>query len=270
MEFGFEKYGFVVIRNVFTEEFLSERRFFLESIISYAEKNYADPFEKYYLKHRADQGVLYDLVQRYPLFNDMVRNEKILDALTTALGDNIFMYENSLVYKPKGKKNGVPWHQDFVSRPEEPIKYIAWCAIDPVKKSTGALKVFPGSHNLGFLPWYRVEGETHHDRIDLSQLELDEVMYVELDPGDVLVFNQLLVHGSDEMSTSDKRLVFRASFQNFDEIYTPRGTPIVVKGACGESLERIFDSPRVADQRSLLVKGVNKLGRFLSTWGLER
>jgi phytanoyl-CoA hydroxylase len=265
IEYGFEEYGFVVIRNVFDSDFLAERRIFLQNIIKYAEHNFEDPFEKYYLSHRADQGVLYDLVQRYPLFNEMVREDKILEALSTQLGDDIFMYENSVVYKPAGKKNGVPWHQDFISRPKEPRKYIAWCAIDPVTKLTGALKVIPGSHKMGFLPWYTVEGETHHDRLDISTLDTSSAFHVELKPGDVLIFNQLVVHSSDEMNTNDLRLVFRASFQNFEDIYTPRATPLVVRGGGAESLERLFNKPRIKNkEKGSFVKLINKIGRRLA------
>jgi len=266
--FTLEEDGFVILRNVFSREFLDARRRILESLISYAEKNYYDEFERYYLRHRADQGVLYDLFQRHPEFDEMVRNPIILEALTEVLGEDITLYENSLVYKPKGKRNGVPWHQDFVSRPEETRKFIAWCAIDDVTRDTGALKVVPGSHKLGFLPWHRVEGETHHDRINLTGVDTSAAIHVELSPGDVLIFNQLLVHCSDEMSTDELRLVFRASFQSFDEIYSPRATPIVVHGGSARSLARRFNSPRQKERpKPVFVRALNKIDRSLANVG---
>ncbi|MEY3234305.1 MAG: hypothetical protein RL230_1576, partial [Pseudomonadota bacterium] len=33
-------------------------------------------------------------------------------------------------------------------------KFIAWMALDDVKIENGAMKVIPGSHKLGFLPWF--------------------------------------------------------------------------------------------------------------------
>lgn len=267
IKYGFDEFGFVVLKNVFDEKFLEKRRAFLKDIIEYTEKNYTDPFETYYLPHRTDQGVLYDLVQRYPLFNEMVRNDEILNALSLVLGEDIFMYENSLVYKPAGKKNGVPWHQDFISRPTEPRKYIAWCAIDSVTKQTGALKVVPGSHKMGFLPWFRVKGEAHHDRLDISSIDVSKAFHVELEPGDVLIFNQLVVHSSDEMNTDDLRLVFRASYQNFEEIFTPRATPLVMKGGSASSLERLFNKPRGSEKKkNYIVRVFNKIGRRLASF----
>jgi phytanoyl-CoA hydroxylase len=263
--FDFEKDGFVVLHQVYTPEFLEQIRETLISIVKYAERDLEDPFTRYYLKHRADQGVLYDLFQRHPEFQEMARSPRILDALETVLGPDIFMYENSVVYKPRGRQNGVPYHQDFISRTDEPVKYIAWMAIDRVTKDSGALKVIPGSHRNGFLPWHRVKGETHHDRIDPKILDLSNEMLVELDPGDVLIFNQLVVHGSDEMNTDSLRLVYRVSYQGFDEIFTPRGAPITMRGGKPESLARRWPNAfKSVPRKNILRRTLNRIGRKLA------
>lgn len=263
--YDFDRDGFIVLHKVFDPEFLIKMRNSLVNIVKYAEKNLEDPFLKYYLKHRADQGVLYDLFQRHPEFHDMARNSDILDALEEVLGKDIFLYENSVVYKPKGKQNGVPYHQDFISRPNEPAKFIAWMAVDQVTKQSGALKVLPGSHKGGFRKWHRVNGETHHDRIDTSTLDLSNELHVELEPGDVMIFNQLVVHGSDEMHTDSLRLVYRASYQSFDEIFVPRGAPVVMRGGNPSSLVNRWPNPH-KDQatRPLMIRALNRIGRKLA------
>lgn len=264
-ERDFDKDGFVVLRNVFPSDLLEHMRAILLEIVPYADKNLDDPFNRYYLRHRPDQGVLYDLYQRHPEFGEMARNSAILDVLAEKLGDDIFLYENSVVYKPKSRQNGVPFHQDFISRPNEPAKFIAWMAIDRVTKESGALKVVPGSHRNGFLPWHRVKGETHHDRINPEALDLQGVTHVELEPGDVLIFNQLVVHGSDEMHTDSLRLVYRVSYQSFDEIFVPRGSPIVVRGGRPSTLATRFPGPYVPPGRKpLLRRAINKIGRKLA------
>jgi phytanoyl-CoA hydroxylase len=196
----------------------------------------------------------------------MVRNGRILDALEQVLGPDIFLYENSVVYKPRGRKNGVPYHQDFISRPNEPLKCVAWMAIDRVTKESGALKVLPGSHKAGFLDWHRVPGETHHDRIDASKLDLSSEIHVELEPGDVLIFNQLVVHGSDEMHTDSLRLVYRASYQGFGDIFVPRGAPLVMRGGDPASLARRWPNAQQKDKRkSLVIRAINRMGRRLAS-----
>lgn len=265
ISYDFDRDGFVVLHKVFDEETLTRMRQTLVDIVQYAEKELEDPFRKYYLKHRADQGVLYDLFQRHPEFDEMVRNSRVLDALERVLGPDVFLYENSVVYKPKGKQNGVPYHQDFISRTTEPVKYIAWMAVDRVTRESGALKVLPGSHKGGFRKWYRVPGETHHDRIDTSTLDFSNEMHVELEPGDVLIFNQLVVHGSDEMHTDSLRLVYRASYQGFDEIFVPRGAPIVMRGGKPASLAQRWPAAYQEPKRKpVVVRVLNNLGRKLA------
>lgn len=264
-QYTFAEDGFVILRQVFDADTLAQMRALLVDIVHYADQGLEDPFTRYYLPHRADQGVLFDLFQRHPEFDALARAPRVLDALETVLGPDILLYENSVVYKPKGRKNGVPYHQDFISRSDEPIKFIAWMAIDRVTRDSGALKVIPGSHKNGFLPWHRVKGETHHDRINPEALDLSGQIHLELEPGDVLIFNQLVVHGSDEMNTDSLRLVYRASYQSFDEIFVPRGTPICVRGGRPDSLARRWPEPaRPAPRRNLVMRGLNYVGRRLA------
>ena len=108
--YSFEDDGFVILRGVFSNQEVFKYKCLLEKIIEYAGEEYIsteDPFQRYYLRHRADQGVLYDLFQRHPEFSDVVRNQKILAKLSEVLGEDIILYENSMVYKPKGKKNSL-------------------------------------------------------------------------------------------------------------------------------------------------------------------
>jgi phytanoyl-CoA hydroxylase len=228
--------GYTILQRVFGDAELAPIRALTDRIVAYAEKGLVDPFKPYYVRHRSDQGVLYDLIQRHPEFDSLARNNTILDALEAVLGPDIFLYENSLVYKPPGKRNAVPWHQDFINRPNEPTKYIAWIALDDATIANGALKVIPRSHRQGFLPWHRVEGETHHTRVNRECVDDSTATYAELKAGDVLIFHQLLLHSSDEIDVPQPRRAYRISYQGFDQIYTPRGTPLVVRGGSPESL----------------------------------
>jgi len=258
-----EKNGFVILKNVFEPEELGPVTQLTEEIIEFSNKYSEDFFHKYYLPHRTDQGTLSDLFQRHPEFQNLAKNTRVLEALTPVLGPNIFLYENSLVYKPKGKRNGVPWHQDFINRPKEPIKYIVWIALDKVTIENGALKVIPGSHKNGFLPWYRVKGETHHDRLKLDGLDLSTSLHVEMEIGDVLIFNQLLVHGSDETHTDIPRRAFRVSYQGFPEVFVPRGAPILLHGGKPKDLAPYLESLKALPKPNSIQKLLHKIGNRL-------
>ncbi|MCT7520526.1 phytanoyl-CoA dioxygenase family protein [Aliarcobacter cryaerophilus] len=267
----FEEQGFVILKKVFTEEKLQEIRKLQDNIVRYADKNLEDPFLLWSLEHRNDQGVLYDLYQRHPEFQEMAKNKEILDCLESVLGENIYLYDNSLVYKPKGKRNAVAWHQDFISRPHEPLKIIVWMALDDVTKENGTVQVIPGSHKQGHLPWHRVNGETHHDRVNMEFVEKDrdKIVYAELEAGDVLLFNMLVLHGSDEVHTDTPRRVYRCSYQSMEKkIFTPRQSPIVMRGGSPEFLEKYYNKPQIKGKKKPFIKrAINKIGRILANYG---
>lgn len=263
-DYNFTDHGFVILKKVIPESALTPLRKLTDEIISYGELGLEDPYRRFYLSHRTDQGALHDLYQKHPEFQDLVKNPVILDKLTEVFGEDICMYENCLVYKPKGKRNAVPWHQDFISRPNDPRKYISWVALDDVRIENGAMKVIPGSHKFGFLKWFRVKGETHHDRIDLSQINEKDAVYVELDAGDVLIFNQLVVHSSDECDSNKPRRAFRVSYVGMDEIIVARGGPIVLRGGHPSSLKKRFPKKAAEVQDSLPKKLIKKVAYRLN------
>lgn len=262
----FQEQGFVILKKVFNKEKIKEVADLQKRIVEYADKNLEDPFLPWSLEHRNDQGVLYDLYQRHPEFQDMAKNERILDCLESVIGENIYLYDNSLIYKPKGRKNSVPWHQDFLSRPDEPLKIIAWMALDDVTKENGTLQVIPKSHKNGHFSWHRVKGETHHDRVDMEHIEKrrNEIIYAELEAGDVLLFNMFLLHGSDEVHTDKSRRVYRCSYQSMNnKIFTPRQSPIVVRGGSPEFLTANYKTPYIKPNQSIISRVIRKIGRIL-------
>lgn len=263
---NFEEHGFVILKNVFNEEELNRVRTLQEKITAYADKGLVDPFLPWSISHRSDQGVLYDLHQRHPEFQTMTTNSQVLDCLESILGKDIFLYENSLIYKPKGRSNGVPWHQDFISRPHEPLKIIVWMALDKVTKENGALQIIPGSHKNGHLPWHRVHGETHHDRVNMEFVDKyrDKIVFVELEPGDVLLFNMLVMHGSDEVHSDLPRRAYRCSYQSLEKkIYSPRQSPIVVRGGDPEKLSFYYPDKKAITKPNLIQKILRRAGNKL-------
>lgn len=272
------KDGFTIISNVFNQDELGNIRAFTDRLIAYANKGLEDPFQNYYLRHRPDSGVLYDVYQRHPIYRSFAHNDKIIEQVSKALGDNIYLYVNSLLYKPKDKINEVPWHQDFLNKPQESMKIIAWMPMDDATKENGCIKVVPGSHSRGFFKWYTVEGETHHDRVDTSEVDLNKAIYVEMKAGDVLLFNNYLLHASDENNSDKPRRAYRVVYKALDDAVIPRSGPIMMKGGDPEYLSNAFNKtfspPDVKEKQSVVMptkktvlkKVLHKIGRKLISY----
>lgn len=259
--------GFVIVKNVFKEIYLNNIRELTDKIIKFSSQNSYDPFEDFYLKHRIDQGVLYDLYQRYPEFQEMVKAPQIVNQLIPVLGKNIYLYVNSLIYKPQGKQNIVPWHQDFLSRPNESTKYIAWIALDNATKNNGCLKVIPKSHTQGFLEWFTIEGETHHDRVKQELIDESKAQFIELNAGDALIFNQFLLHSSDQVDVDIPRRAFRVVYKALDRVEIPRGSPIMISGGLFDSISDECKNTKQSQTKKMtfLKKMAHKLGKKLIT-----
>lgn len=224
--------GYTKLDGLLSEDCLVSAREAVDVAIEFAKEEGKDPFQESLMSHRVDQGVLYDVFQRHPEFAPMVYCQSVLDILETVMGANIYLYVNTLIYKPKGASNEVPWHQDFLSRPGESEKYIVWFALDDATRDNGCLKIIPGAHQTGFLKFHQVPGETHHSRLDPGQMDESNAKYIEARAGDAIIFSQYLPHGSDRSNSEKPRRAFRAAYKRLDTGVVPRGTPVMVRGGC--------------------------------------
>src|SRR5262245_13389483 len=122
----FENDGFVVFESVLSAEELSSLREGCDRLIAMAERNPQDIFCNYYMAHRTDQGALYDVYQRDPLFRRIAETKRVIEAVQSVYAEEFYLFENSVVYKPKRAENAVPWHQDYMYMTDDPDKVIAW------------------------------------------------------------------------------------------------------------------------------------------------
>lgn len=258
------EHGYVILSGVFSADTLKPILKLVDQVTISAEKGLEDPFRDYYLGHRPDQGVLYDLYQRHPEFHPMASNLRVLEEVSSVLGQDVMLYENSLVYKPKGAKNEVPWHQDFISRPTEPLKIIAWMALDDANEDNGAISVLPASHKDGYRQWHRVQGETHHDRINHDDMPNIKPQLLSLNAGDVLLFDARLIHSSPRVSGQKNRRAYRVAYQGMDKIRVPRGAPLVLLGGTPETLELQHHRPAHEVRKSPFRRFINRVGKRLT------
>jgi phytanoyl-CoA hydroxylase len=257
----FKREGFVIHRSVHAAPLLERMRGVVERVIDLAEAAPGDVFSNHYLKHRTDQGVLYDLYQRFPEFVDLARSAPVVEAVQALYGPNFFLYENSLVFKPKGRENAVPWHQDFMGYPHQPGKVIAWMALDDVDVENGCMYAIPGSHVRGYLPWYRLRGQTHHTRIRPEFVDDSKAVALEMKAGDVLLFNACLIHSSREVHSARPRRAYRAAYQDFGASELPRGSPIVISLKDPAALKRRYDY-----EPNKLKWVIHRVGKRLVSW----
>jgi len=120
--------------------------------------------------------------------------EKILG--TDVLGHPVF---NARPKLPGQQLTVVPWHQDssyFGDATAKSRILTAWVPFVPVDETNGCLQVERGSHRRGLME-HRVEAlEGQFLEIPPEKIDTTQVVNCPMQPGDVLLFDNLTVHRS--------------------------------------------------------------------------
>ena len=142
---------------------------------------------------------------------------KVLDIVESILGPEIRLYPNYSIRPklPQHAPTKVLWHQDAgytesgrhgndpnaVDTTVEGLRMVnVWSPLVPARVANGCMKFVPGSHTLGVVAH---EEREHYLEITQQVLEpmLPNAVDIECDPGDVILFSNMLFHmGGDNMT----------------------------------------------------------------------
>ena len=146
------------------------------------------------------------------VFSKATRNYKLLDMVSYLFDDDGYIYHNKVALK-YGKTVGFKYHQDYFYWYQMgcllPNMATCFIAIDQATKENGCLKIYPGTHKMGRVEHVLYDGftdsEVAPDRLQAVQDRYEEV-YLELDPGDAVLFHCNTFHGSDPNLSDHSRL----------------------------------------------------------------
>ena len=145
-----------------------------------------------------------------PSFDNATRNETLVAAAKEILGENILVWSAALFIKEAASTKIVSWHQDLTYWQLNDIKEVTcWLAVSSARKQAGCMKFIPGSHKNTIVP--------HNDTFDENNLltrgqeisvevNENEAVYAELDPGQASFHHGLLFHSSGPNTTDDRRI----------------------------------------------------------------
>ena len=156
-----------------------------------------------------------------PLFDSLRVSPAILNLLKPFIGPNLVSIVNTLFWKEPGEVNTrIAFHQDAMFRkPEESFRNLGssyvqlGIALDPHGPENGGLKIVAASHRGGDHKVMRDQSVmvSSCDDGDLSEYgyERDQLLNIELSPGDAILWHPHLVHGSpaNRSKTMNRRFV---------------------------------------------------------------
>lgn len=147
----------------------------------------------------------------------LARDQRMVLHAEAVLGEEIYLYSHKMTMKQPREGGAWEWHQDFgywynngCLRPDMLSIYIS---LDKATKENGCLQVLKGTHALGRLDHVREDGQTNVARTHLeAAIERYEHIYVEMEPGDALVFHGNLLHRSDANNSDTYRWGYICSY----------------------------------------------------------
>lgn len=165
---------------------------------------------------------------------EFVRNSP-LPALAAQLleSSKVNLFYDQVFVKEPGTSNSTPWHQDLPHFPLQGAQVLSfWVALDAVTLESGGLEYVEGSHLWGkhYQP-SSFGGPNNYPRDPLLQLMPDiaamrnelKIAAFDMAPGDVLVFDARIVHGSGGNRRSDvRRRGYSIRYCGDDVTFAPR------------------------------------------------
>lgn len=139
------------------------------------------------------------------------RSHKMVDTMEDLLGGEVYHYHSKITAKEPHEGGAWEWHQDYGYWYHNgclfPTMASAMIALDKCTKANGCLQVLKGSHQLGRVEHGLLDGEqvgADLRRVEEAQKHLD-LVYCEMEPGDVLFFHCNTLHRSDQNRSDDRR-----------------------------------------------------------------
>ncbi|XP_025416065.1 phytanoyl-CoA dioxygenase, peroxisomal-like [Sipha flava] len=162
------------------------------------------------------QDILWDDV-----FEQYFLHPTLLDYVQCVTGNNIMAMHSMLINKPPDTGSMTsrhPMHQDlhyFAFRPADRI-VAAWTAMQTVTRANGCLFVLPGSHvNPGkLLPheYPKWKGGVNKGFHGIEGYDQYQKEYLNMEPGDTVLFHSLLIHGSGPNMSNETRKAISCHF----------------------------------------------------------
>ena len=153
-------------------------------------------------------------VLEYPRLLELYTPPKLRSIVREIIGERSFFHHSKYMCKPAGGGVRKPWHQDLAywtekNNPDARLVTV-WTALDRATKDNGCIQVIPQSHKGKLLPHYHGEDFM----VDESQLEMERVVFAEMNPGDSLFFDVKTLHASAKNDSKIPRKSIIVDFSN--------------------------------------------------------
>lgn len=203
---AFDRDGYVFVRSFFDAEEAALLQAAMEK----------DPAirEHFYNRHDADGLSTKMALWNQPgdsVYGYAARSQSMVDTMEDLLDGEVYHYHSKLTAKEPHEGGAWEWHQDYGYWYKNgclfPDMASVMIALDKCTRANGCLQVLKGSHRLGRVDHGLLEGDqvgADLRRVEEAKKHL-ELVYCEMEIGDVLFFHCNTLHRSDQNRSDDRR-----------------------------------------------------------------
>ena len=227
----YERDGYVVVRSMFDAEEIE--------LLRRAAKEDRELDQHSFGKGDGEGGTVRLSLWNHPgdsLYGMFARCETIVNSAEKILGGEVYHYHSKMIMKDARVGGAWTWHQDYGYWYQNgvlfPMLTSAFIAVDRATKENGCMQVLKGSHHLGRIDHVLSGDQAGADleRVKEAEKVLD-LVYVEMEPGDVLFFHANLLHRSDQNRSDHPRWSMICCYNSakndpYKDHHHPRYTPL--------------------------------------------
>ena len=207
----------------------------LDRIAVGIDRCYTSPSPTNDLMSMTDRGFLSDLFMwlHDDDFRSLVFESPLAHLAHQALGSSsVTHFYDQLFVKEPGADVPTAWHHDLTYWPVAGEQIVTiWICLDPVTRRSGGMEYVRGSHR--WTNRFKAITNDHNEYMVNPELEdapdIDahrgdyDIVGWDLEPGDVLMFHPLVVHGSaGNSSSSTRRRALASRWVGDDVVYAPQ------------------------------------------------
>lgn len=203
----YEANGYLLVKGLLTRDEAAELRAEAHAVVSRL-SNKGHSTEATWSSVRDDQSQkktsishCHDVQFHSAAFTRLFTDPRLMGIAQGIIGPNVQLHHSKLFIKPPENGSPFPMHQDCPYFPHQKHSMIAAIIhFDAAPIAKGCLRVVPGSHKLGLIPT-----TTSDHSLPKEKWSVETSTPVEAEPGDVVFFSYLTIHGSGINSSTEAR-----------------------------------------------------------------
>ncbi|MFA9392121.1 MAG: phytanoyl-CoA dioxygenase family protein [Prolixibacteraceae bacterium] len=175
----------------------------------------------------ATEGALRSDEYDTPHFRDarlleFLQSDEVLNMVEKLIGPNIGLWSSHFISKEPYTGRRTPWHEDSAywnGRFDRLDKIVTlWLALDNSTLENGCMGVVPGTHFNGFSDYENVDTTTNTfgSEIKKEQVELDKVVWFELNKGECSLHDGRIIHGANANTSPNRRCGYTMRYFSLD------------------------------------------------------